>query len=1023
VTPCPPDDVLGAHVQRALSEPEAAVVSSHLDDCPSCREIVLAAIRGGVVAQARSHGSVSVDLAGRTGAPTVAIGTPTVDPAARPSRVARGPGARIGRYELRELLGAGGMGQVYEAYDADLDRPIALKVMRPELAGVVLAERLVRESRMMARLAHPAVITVFDVGRSDGSVFIAMELIRGETLGRYVRRVRPPWREIVALLERAGQGLAAAHDAGIVHRDFKPENVLVEIGPRGVQRVVVTDFGIARVADAAASIEGEPAEVRVEHDVADPQLTRTGTTVGTPAYMPPEQLAGAPLDGRADVFAFAVSAWELVFGERPFAGNSAAEIRRAMETPPEPPHEGPAGLASVLMRGLALDPARRYRDMHAFVRALAAIRTRRRRTLAIGGSALAAVALVGVGLGGSRMLAAPAVATTDEPDPCLRGLAALDAVYSSATHGRLRAALTTPPPAEGIRVESARVPAGSTGQTTKDPLAVVELAATRWRETHVATCRREADPPQPATIAACLEARRIELAGVVDDLLLDGPGHAGNLVALLGDPAACTTPAPGLIEPRVPPDPALRRRVTELRYRMFVVEEARDRGAFKTAVPEAEALAADTKSVWPPLHAEALYVLGTAQSQGGDTAHAISTLRETAALAEQIHHHYIAANAWIQLIHSSAFDLGDPERALEYAAFAEAALQRVANQTNVAVLYRYELGAALAQAQRPDDAELEFRKALALAEQHVPDYVPIIIQGLAFALEGRGRYRDAVAMYREALASDPPPSAPAEITFRNRLAQSLTMLGEVAEAEAEARAAVALAERTVDERNIDRAYSRVALAEALQAAGKLDEALASATLALEQLGRVSGERTANYGGVLTLTAMILSELGRYREADRRFTRACEIAAFVSGERSHKLAECRMHHAIVLSELGKMPAALALAEQVLPVLVAVYGEDHPQVATAYVTRGALRGELGKHALAIADLEQAIRLFETQQLDPGHLGGATYALGLEVYKRDRARGRELIARALGHLEKASAVWQSSRDEARAWLAKHR
>src|SRR5690348_3557306 len=187
MTPCPTDDVLGAHVERALAATDAAIVTSHLDACPTCRAIVIAAVK--------------------------ARGTPPLEQRRRAPRGTLGPGAVVGRYAIRGLLGAGGMGEVYEAYDGELERAIALKVMRPELLGQpgVLAERLVRESRMMAKLAHPSVITVHDVGADGDVVFIAMELIRGETLGAYVRRVRPPWRELVALLERAGQGLAAAH--------------------------------------------------------------------------------------------------------------------------------------------------------------------------------------------------------------------------------------------------------------------------------------------------------------------------------------------------------------------------------------------------------------------------------------------------------------------------------------------------------------------------------------------------------------------------------------------------------------------------------------------------------------------------------------------------------------------------------------------------------------------------------------------------------------------------------------------
>ncbi|MGN6109958.1 MAG: protein kinase domain-containing protein, partial [Kofleriaceae bacterium] len=259
MTACPPDDVLGALVRRTLDERAAAEVTSHLDECASCREIVVAAVRGGLAA----------------GTPT----EPTSEPGPRAAPVDRAVdravdreiGARIGRYEIRGLLGAGGMGRVYEAFDPELDRAVALKLVRPELGLTSLfAERLVRESRLAAKVVHPAVITVHDAGRYGDAVFIAMDLVRGETLGAYVARARPGWRAILGLFERAGQGLAAAHAAGIVHRDFKPDNVLVE---GDGARIVVTDFGVGSVwKGQARDPKKPPGKKRPEQKAGGPPL-------------------------------------------------------------------------------------------------------------------------------------------------------------------------------------------------------------------------------------------------------------------------------------------------------------------------------------------------------------------------------------------------------------------------------------------------------------------------------------------------------------------------------------------------------------------------------------------------------------------------------------------------------------------------------------------------------------------------------------------------------------------------------
>ncbi|MBS1124382.1 MAG: protein kinase [Deltaproteobacteria bacterium] len=984
-TACPTDDVLGAHVQRVLGQAETAQVSSHLDGCAACRQVVIAAVRGGVAAEPST---------------AIAVGTPPLD---APGAPVQSPalGSRIGRYELRELLGAGGMGRVYAAHDSELDRTIALKIVRPELAGLVrvLAERLVRESRMMAKLAHPSVIAVYDVGRTGDAVFIAMELIRGQTLGTWVRRAKPSWRELVSVLERAGQGLAAAHAAGIIHRDFKPDNVLVEPDPSGigVRRVVVTDFGVARIVtdapDAQGFLRGRP---------GDPQLTSPGTMIGTPAYMAPEQLDGRTIDVRADLFAFAVSAWELLFGQRPFAGRDVEEIRAAMDRPLKLPGSlgaVPARVVRVLAGALALDPADRYRDMRAFLQLLARTRTRR-RTAVVGATVVAATALVGFGLVSARVLASPAV------DPCERGGAALDHVYGAAAVQAVRTALDADPLAR------------------TEVIARLDRVAERWRGIHGETCHAEATPPQAAGIQACLDARLLELDGVIDDLTRDGAPHAALMVRLVGDPAGCATPAPGLVTARIPADPALRRRVTALRHRAFDAEAARDRGDYQAAVAVATAVTAEAKQVWLPLHAETLYLLGTSQSQGGDDVQARATLREAVAVAEREHQDYIAANGWIQLAQSAVFD--DPKRALEYATYADAAVERIGRQASVATMLEYVRGIALVESDRGKEGEAALRRGLAMANQGVPELLPQLIQGLGYVLEDQARYGEAVAMYRDALVElgNQPEIAPAtEMMVRQRIATCLDMLGSTAEAEVEARRAVTLADRVPDDHNLDHELAHAQLAQVLGHAGKLDEALAEATRVTEHIGKLVGERATRYGEALRLEGTILNQQQKFSAADAKLARACEIMAFEVGEGSSALAECWLTRVDALEGLGQGAAALALLDKLLPILVTTYGETHPQVANGYVTRGALLSELGQHARALPDLERALALFEHEALDPGHLAGAEWALGRALWRSDRPRARRLIEQAVHRFDQASAFWRLTQREATAWLAEHR
>jgi serine/threonine protein kinase len=278
---------------------------------------------------------------------------------------------RVGRYEVGEALGTGAMGVVHRAHDPELGRTVAIKLLRTRKASAVSAGRLLREAQSMARLSHPNVVSIYDVGPADGAVFIAMELLEGGTLRSWLRGGPHAFDDILDRFIAAGQGLAAAHRAGLVHRDFKPDNVL--LGADG--EVHVADFGLARL--AADSDASEPLRTR-PNGVDD--LTRTGDVLGTPAYMAPEQLCGEPSDARADQFSFCVALWEGLYGVRPFS-NPPAGIANPLQARYEAIAAGPAAapvdrarpvwIGRLLARGLALDPAQRWPTMQALLDAIA----------------------------------------------------------------------------------------------------------------------------------------------------------------------------------------------------------------------------------------------------------------------------------------------------------------------------------------------------------------------------------------------------------------------------------------------------------------------------------------------------------------------------------------------------------------------------------------------------------------------------------------------------------------------------
>ncbi|MGE0550811.1 MAG: protein kinase [Kofleriaceae bacterium] len=388
---------------------------------------------------------------------------PPVDPmdvthaeSIRPGKMTAG--APLGGYELLEVLGEGGMGVVWSAHDPNLDRMLAIKVLKRSDAPPALRKRLLREARAMARLKHPNVLTVYEVGTEGDRDFIAMEVVDGGSLDEWLT-TKPPRGEVIAALIAAGRGLAAAHAAGLVHRDFKPHNIL-----RSREgRVLVTDFGLARgvsddspsespalsrnVVPASAALDttldatpppapGSGPPFRPSDSVLDSTLTQTGALLGTPAYMAPEQFAGAVPDPRTDQFSFSVTAWQALTGSRPYSGSTIDELRLAaasgcgrleVDLPP--------AVREVLARGLDPDPDNRWPNLDALLDALdQTSRTRRSPWRIVGMVAAVVVAATAVVLLRPSDKAASQAAAVGACEPA-------DAMFAEAWSPTLRSQL------------------------------------------------------------------------------------------------------------------------------------------------------------------------------------------------------------------------------------------------------------------------------------------------------------------------------------------------------------------------------------------------------------------------------------------------------------------------------------------------------------------------------------------------------------------------------------------------------
>src|SRR5262245_47566253 len=267
------------------------------------------------------------------------------------------PGERVGRYELVSLLGTGGMGEVYRALDPQLGRHVAIKFLSSDLANPTARRRFQQEAQMASALNHPHILTVLEAGEIDGRQYLVTELVDGGTLADWAIEGQRTWRQVLTMVVGVADALAAAHDAGILHRDVKPANIL--ISKSGYAKLA--DFGLAKI-DAAVRSDATTG-------AAAPESTRTGVVLGTVAYMSPEQADGRLLDASSDIFSFGLVLYESLVGRRAFSGQSDVDTLHAiLHDAPQPlPARVPIGLRLVVEKALEKDPADRFQSMREMV--------------------------------------------------------------------------------------------------------------------------------------------------------------------------------------------------------------------------------------------------------------------------------------------------------------------------------------------------------------------------------------------------------------------------------------------------------------------------------------------------------------------------------------------------------------------------------------------------------------------------------------------------------------------------------
>jgi len=905
--------------------------------------------------------------------------------------VSRGARISAGRYQIKRLLGEGGMGEVYVAHDPDLDREVALKLLQPGLEphGAGLSDRLVREAMAMARLSHPNVVTVYDVGSFEDQVFIAMELVDGLTLSRWLHAQPRARHEIVEVFVAAGHGLAAAHRAGIVHGDFKPQNVLID----GEGRARVADFGLAR---PIAMVPARP----------------TRELAGTPAYMAPELLDGAGADTRSDQFSFCVALYQALCGRLPFSGADPRALRDAMRASPSRSRwrqRAPGRVARALRRGLAEDPARRFSSMDALLREL----TPRRSA----GSAFLAVAAAGVAAAGIALwLLASTSTKVDRCDPTPRLAGIWDSTTRAAVHQSL---LGAGQPESAIRYVEQRLDGYASG----------------WQAAQRERCQTPASvgPEIAALRTHCLDARLAALTYTTQLLSSHEPRvvAARMVVAVDRMPPIERCQTVELFEGRVPQptSPQVRTEVAAIRVQLVSAHMSFVAGRYAEALALTESLLPRARALsYRPIEAEALYYLGLTQSMTAGAKVAVETLREAAHVAEAGRHDLYAAFAWNQLTRIAADKLGDLELAQDMARHASAAVERVGRPLWLDAQLNLNLGFLDERRSRFDSALASYAAAVRGFEEAGETFDALKVKGsMASVYLKLGRYPEALAIYRSlqaAILKSYGEDHPAVAASYNNVAAVLLMMGQNEEALTMLRAALAILERSLRPDDLDLARAYGTTGEALRKLGRFEESLAHVRKASAILARTAGEDSVPMARNLEQQALSLAGLDRDDESIALQEKAVALLERRAPEQV-ETAEAHENLAWMLLGKGHLGTALAHARRAREHYRSLTGEESDLSAHTIGLIGLIELEAGRVGAARVALERSIALLDRSTSDPVTKAPLWFALAraLDAAPRQSRRATLLAERARAAFAQDGPGSAHDVATVEAWLARKR
>jgi len=1027
---CPDETSLSDFLVGALTEHRKAQVLVHVESCFACQRVL-------AVAGAESQPAGSAPL---------------------PTRVetALARGSTVSRYVVIERIGHGAMGVVYAAYDPELNRQVALKLLRPEGRHLeALRRRLLREAQAMARLAHPNVVAVHDVGMCGEDVFLALELVEGTTLADWMTEPRP-WREVLRVFRDAGQGLAAAHAAGLVHRDFKPANVL--IGRDG--RARVTDFGLARPknqADPSGELPASWGSPAVQDLSA---ITQAGVLLGTPVYMAPEQLRGQGADELSDQFNFCVALYEGLYRERPFEGHTIEALDRAVTEGRVRPltHDTkvPAWVRRAVLRGLKARPEERFPSMEALLTALAP-RTPRVRTWAL--AAVITSGLLGVAMNYTLNRA--------QEVRCEQEVETLAAAWGPEPRERVRAAFL------------------ATGKPYAAPAwdklsLALDAHVSQWRTLRTEACLAAGDDTSSLgwQKATCLDARLWQLAAV-SDVLEEADAQtvqrAQHLLASLEGLSGCMD-APALSTRPQPPD-ALRPRVDAARRTLAEARARMDANKYTEGLALTSALVLESQSLdYRPLEAEVLVLHGQIQGLEGNLKEAEESLYRSLWAAEAGHDDVTAARAWLLLLWAVGDQMARAGEAERLAQHARAILERLGQERFPALATELHLrlgGVRLAQG-KLDLAAEEFTRGLELSRTtHGPDSLTTsyFLSGLGRVRTLQGRSAEALALYRqiqelrerllgpehpgmalnlsniaiellsvgqreEAIAAWQRSLAILEAAYPSdhplfapplaNLATVLRSLGQLKEARQNLERALALFERT---KGPDHPYASLALCELGMVAydsQQIEEASAYVQEALLRVQRAHGADTPHAATPLSIRGLVHLRAGRHEEARRDLTRALQLWEKENGPDSATAVAALRPLAQLELRTGAPRTALAHCQRALALDERARGADSPDVALDLACLAEAHLALGDPEQAVPLLERARGLHLRSPRDPLEEAWASFLLAQALWEQrsgtDRKRATVLAEEARVQLDGLGLRSQVELQKVQAWQRRH-